>query len=191
MEEKGWIIEGFRFKDEKMAEQGKREADGVRYIKENTDMENPEIVLQLYHKLMEENLFETPIGVGFLKELRDFLMVVPGMQEQELEPIAAEAFFKKEKEEEARTARREKLAAKSRMEKKLTQEKKHLRTSLFINLFLLIVVSGMLIITITNDRPNIINYENKLVDKYAQWQQELEEREQTLRQKEQELEKTP
>lgn len=186
MEEKGIIIEGFCFADKKMAEQAKREADGIKYIKEHTDMENPEVVLQLYHKLIAEKLFETPVGIGFLKEIRDYLSTVPTVKIQELEPIPTETLLK---ENEVRNVKREKIADKNRMEKKLEQVKKHLRTSLLFNLFLVIVVVGMLVITLTSDHPNILNYENKIIDKYAQWQQELEEREQAV--KEKELEITP
>lgn len=188
MGKKGRMVEGFCFTDEKLAEQAKREADGVRYIKEHTNMENPEVVLQLYHKLMEEKLFETPVGIGFLKELRDFLRKVPGVQEEELEPIPVEV---RSNEDEVRNIKREKTAFKGKMERRLEQEKKRLRTSLAINLFLVILVIGMIVVTMTNNHPNIINYENKIVDKYAQWQQELEEREQTVREKEQELGITP
>ena len=45
----------------------------------------------------------------------------------------------------------------------------------------------MFIITINGENPNIINYENAVVDKYATWEQELSERETIVRQKEQEL----
>lgn len=188
MKKKGIIIEGFCFTDEKVAQQAKREADGVRYIKENTDMENPEMVLQLYHKLITEQLFETPIGIGFLKELRDYLAAAPGIEEQELDTIPTEVLLQ---EAEVRNAKREKTADRARMEKKLVQVKKNLRTSMMVNLFLILVIIGMLIVTLTSDQPNIINYENKLIDKYAQWQQELEEREQAVKEKEQELELTP
>ena len=77
------------------------------------------------------------------------------------------------------------------MEKKIEQGKKRLRISLIVNLFLAVLVVGMVIITLTSDQPNIVNYENKIVDKYAQWQQELEEREQAVREKEQELQINP
>ena len=188
MKENEIVIEGFCFTDARMAEQAKREADGIRYIKENTDMESPEMVLQLYHKLIAERLFETPVGIGFLKEMRDYLAEVPGIREQELEKIAVAPVLG---ERELRRARREKAEDRTRMEKKLKAVKKNLRTSLVCNLFLIILVIGMVIVAMTSKQPNILNYENSLIDKYAQWQQELEEREQAVREKEQELKITP
>lgn len=188
MMEKGYVVEGFSFTEEKTAEQAKREAEGVKYIRENMDMENAETVLRLYHKLMAEQLFETPIGLGFLKELRDYLLSVPGIEEQELETIPGEIFYKKTEEPKTR---RKKTAENSRMEKQQQQIKKRLRTSVIFNFFLIIVVIGMIAVTMTSEHPNIINYENNLIDKYAQWQKELDEREKVIREKERELEIVP
>lgn len=190
MEENEVIIEGFRFTNAQLAAQAKREADGVRYIKENTDMENPEMVLHLYHKLITEELFETPIGIGFLKELRDYLSAVPSIREPELETISVEKLLKST---ETRTSiekagrERKKLQDKVNADKKLEQTKKNFRNSLLCNLFLVIVVIGMFIVATTGDHPNILSYENKIIDKYAEWQQELEEREQAVKVREQEL----
>lgn len=188
MEQKERIIEGFYFSNGKIAEQARREANGVKYIRENTDMDNPEILLQLYQKLLEENLFETPVGLGFLKELRDELAAIPSVGEQELAAIPTDALLN---QNEVRGVKREMNAERSRMERRQEQWKKRLRASLAVNLFLGIVMIGILVIAMTNDHPNIINYENKLVDKYAQWQQELDEREQTIKEKERELGITP
>lgn len=182
------IIEGFRFTDSKIVAQAKREAEGIQYIRKNTDMENPEIVWQLYQKLIDEKLFETPVGISFLKELRDYLVSVPGINQQELAPIYTEVLLR---EKEMREIKREKTADKTRMEKKLAQGKKRLRISMAVNLFLIIVLVGVWVIGLSSDSPNIVNYENKLVDKYAQWQQELDEREQNIKKQEQELGITP
>ena len=43
------------------------------------------------------------------------------------------------------------------------------------------------IITLNSDQPNVLNYERNLQNKYATWEQELTQREQTVREKEREL----
>jgi hypothetical protein len=48
----------------------------------------------------------------------------------------------------------------------------------------------MFYITLKSDNPNILNYENSLVNKYAAWEQELKEREQDIRAREIELDVT-
>ena len=45
----------------------------------------------------------------------------------------------------------------------------------------------MVIITLMDSNPNILNYENRIVDRYAEWERELEEREQNIKEREQEL----
>ena len=49
------------------------------------------------------------------------------------------------------------------------------------------LVIGMFIITFTGDNPNIINYKNALENQYSEWEQELDEREDAIREKEAEL----
>ena len=45
----------------------------------------------------------------------------------------------------------------------------------------------MFVITLTGNNPTILNYEQKLQNKYAGWEQELTERENAVREKEREL----
>ena len=45
----------------------------------------------------------------------------------------------------------------------------------------------MFTITIRSDNPNILNYKRVITDKYAQWEQELTERENAVREREREL----
>ena len=60
-----------------------------------------------------------------------------------------------------------------------------------INLFLAALVIAMFAITLKSDNPNILNYKNVIVNQYASWEQELSEREQAVREKEQQLQIEP
>lgn len=48
--------------------------------------DNPEKVKQIYEKAVTERTFRTPVGYGFLWELRNFLLE-NGIPEEELKPI--------------------------------------------------------------------------------------------------------
>ena len=61
------------------------------------------------------------------------------------------------------------------------------KLSMMINLILILSVIGMFFISMTSSNPTILNYEAKLLDKYAAWEQELTEREQEIRAKEDRL----
>ena len=45
----------------------------------------------------------------------------------------------------------------------------------------------MFVITMKSDNPNILNYKKQILNEYASWEQELTERENRVREKEQEL----
>ena len=45
----------------------------------------------------------------------------------------------------------------------------------------------MFLITLKSDNPNILNYKQVLTNQYASWEQNLTERENRIREKEQEL----
>ena len=53
-----------------------------------------------------------------------------------------------------------------------------------ISIALAVCVIAMFAIQMSVGSPNILNYENKIIDKYAQWEQQLEEREAAVRERE-------
>ena len=56
-----------------------------------------------------------------------------------------------------------------------------------VNIALVIVIGVMMYIATTSNNVNIINYEHKLVDKYAAWETQLTEREQRVKEAEKRL----
>ena len=51
----------------------------------------------------------------------------------------------------------------------------------------MVMVVAMFAITLTSKSPTIINYESRILDKYASWEQELTQREAEVSAKEAEL----
>lgn len=188
-------VGGFEFADEKQAEQARKELEGIRYIKEQMDMENPDMVLQVYGKVIEEKLFQTPVGYCFLKELQEYLMAVPYVRNEDIIPIplpdqygsqAKAADGKHSRQETQTPEKKEPEKQVERIEKHLDYKKRFYTLSVACCIMLLTMLA-MFAITLTSNNPNILNYENKLINKYENWQQELEERQQQLDEREQEL----
>ena len=78
------------------------------------------------------------------------------------------------------TTRREQEAIQKRqqfMVKKKNDDAKKLKTSIIVNVVLALMVVAMFFIATTGKNPNILNYENAIINKYAEWEQELRERE--------------
>lgn len=191
---------GFVFRTKKEAELAQREIEGTKYLRQKLDMENPNAVFSIYQNLIEQDLFETPVGYCFLKELRDYLLMIPAISNEEVLAIPIrypqteeeEKKQKKEqkKEEQRKERQREKEKAKDRKEQKKEGKNYKGRCQFFMvtSLILLISVVSMMLLAATSDNVNILNYENKLIDKYSSWEQELEEREQAVKEQEQALE---
>lgn len=260
------VVEGFLFTDERMAQAACQEVEGIKYVRERLDMENPHMVLEMYHKLLAEQVFETPVGMMYLKELQEYLVMEPELAEEEIEPIEViermqpffeqtqmaehednqghqsegtkeeliqsqqkessivqqsegqqkesaqakqsasaknEAFQERqlqepktppmeegtldwyvEKLEESKRKERDLDFRRRRAEERTKQSRKHLYFSLLGSLFLFLVAAGMVAITFMDQNPNILNYENRIIEKYEMWEAELENREQLLKDKE-------
>lgn len=80
MAEQKYTVGGFSFADEQMAAQAGKELEGIKYVRSRIDMENPEVTLEVYRKMLEEELFETPVGLCFLKEVQESLRADPRIQ---------------------------------------------------------------------------------------------------------------
>lgn len=191
---------GFVFQTKKEAELAQREIEGTKYLRQKLDMENPNAVFSIYQNLIEQDLFETPVGYCFLKELRDYLLMIPAISNEEVlaipirypqtEEEEKKQKKKQKKEEQRKERQREKEKAKNKKEQKKEGKNYKGRCQFFMvtSLILLISVVSMLLLAATSDNVNILNYENKLIDKYSSWEQELEEREQAVKEQEQALE---
>lgn len=180
-------VEGFLFNDEKAAEKAQKEAEAARYIKSKTDRSNPDMVLALYHKVLEQDMFETPVGYTFLADMQEYLKTIPYIQADDIYPIpVSENYADKPKEnvvkkQDIRPARKVKTKTVTKVQKVRTPASK---ASIILNAILLVIIVVMFAITFTSDNVNIINYETKIQNKYASWEEDLKQREADLNQRE-------
>lgn len=186
--EQMYVVEGFAFISEKEAEQAKKEREGIRYIKEKTNMSNPDMVLQIYNKMVREKMFVTSVGYAYLFDLQEYLRTNPYIKDEDIMPIevvhpSIQESLKEEKHKhQVQMQEMRKKAAKKPVTDAELQNKYKL--SLLVNLILAISVVGMFLISTTSRHPTILNYEEELINRYSAWEQELTEREAALREAE-------
>ena len=84
---KVWEVSGFVFENEDQAKLAKKEVEGIQYIHDNMNMDNPQMVQEIYQRIMAQELFHTPIGYAYLKELQDYLKGLPGVDASEIPGI--------------------------------------------------------------------------------------------------------
>lgn len=178
---------GFLFlngEDAKLAEKERKQID---YIESRMDYNNPEKVLSIYSKLIEEQTFKTPNGIIYLKYVQNFLLNKTQIDRTRVYAIPVYEACDKTYQEKETVIKKNTIERKKREEAKKADKYK---ISLTVNLILVACILIMFWVACASDVPNIINYKNALEDNYATWEEELTEREQIIRQKEKELQLT-
>ena len=176
MDENRFIVDQYLFETEEEYELALSEKKKIQYIDENTDYRAVENIALLYKRIIETNMFQTPVGYAYLERLREFL-VRSGAKTDNLPAIPV-------KKKIASTGGKELLQENRELKNKL-EKKKHLTTIMITACVgLVIMVIALFAVAFTSKHPNIINYENVILDKYSSWEQELTERENAVREKE-------
>lgn len=200
---------GFAFADEKMLEKAMKEEEGIRYIKNSANMKEPQVVFQIYSQMVRQRLFETPVGYVYLKDLQDYLKAEPEISNQDIPAIPVASYREKPSEaketqeknpggnrslksqEVIREPRRRPVKTKTKIIRKTKVQnvdyKPWFRASLSVSIILLLIVIGMFAVTATSGNVNIVNYENALIEKYEDWETQLKEKEEKLKEREKAL----
>jgi len=168
-----FVVSGYIFNDEGTAKQAEKEIAGVAYTRNKLDMDNPSAVLAVYNKIIWSKMFSTPIGYEYLTELRDYLKASSDVDDSEILEIG----FKPEIVRENTVEEFKKPAGGDRIDRL----RGGLVTSLIVNVILVLAIIAMIILVQKSDVPTILDYENKLIDRYEEWQKSLEEREAIIR----------
>ena len=191
-------VGNYEFETQAQADVAQKELEGVRYIRSQTNMDDPDVVLQLYNSLILKEVFVTPVGFDFLRQLQEYLNTIPYIKNEDILPIPVyrpelveEDDPKREKQVRDRAQkRRQKKAKELRAQKKRKNRDYHgaYLVSTFFAVVFALVIAGMFAITyLSDDNVNILNYENAIIDKYEDWQKALDKREKQLYERESEL----
>lgn len=175
-----FVTDGYEFATKKDADMARRERKKAEYLQEHIDYSQPVSVLHIYEKAVKERLFHTPVGLAFLKELQLFLMEAPEIDNESIPPISLHISF-------SNAIREHSSPARNRIEPSAAKKSQALPVSIILNFALVIAIIAMFVITLKSDQPNVLNYENVITNRYAEWEQQLTEREQVVREKEREL----
>lgn len=182
------IVDGFKFHDDADVALAKEEIERIRYIADRMNMNNAQGVLAVYNKLISSGIFVTPIGQEYLRTLQSYLYKSTEVDDAEIREIPIGISYsdainkrRKDRDDSLRNRRSDRNLIK-------TFRKEYL-ISLFANIVLVIAVIAMFVIALKSDTPNMINYRTAIVNQYADWQQDLDNREEVIREKELEMNK--
>jgi len=195
-------IGGYIFDDENKAKKAAKELKAVEYILGQIRDSDENAVLTVYKKLLNQRMFSTEIGMSFLAQLRQNLLDSEVFTPEDIPPVYSleeppKDVTPEEKTEDTNSFSDEKVskAKKEKADKKVvakvTNDSSEIKRLKAINkvllifcIALLLCVLGMFYVSTTINSPTILDYEEKLIDKYSSWEQDLTEREEAIREKE-------
>lgn len=172
------VVDGYHFATLADAEAARLDAKRIRNLEDNLDYRKPQSVLMLYHKALDNRIFQTPIGYAYLLHIQERLAHF-GIPAEQIRPIPLNTTFSN-KTEASRSVRR------SVAIRKLEYKNKFI-TSVCLNVLMVIMIVAMFVISLRSDTPNIINYRREIVNEYSEWEQQLTDRERALREAEKEI----
>lgn len=173
-------------------QKARKESEIIRQIRSRMDLKDAKAVLKMYNKLIEDKIFETLVGYTFLEELREVVIGSGLVSEDALADIPVQ-----EKQDEG-LDRQRRLSFQKNKYQKMYEGQKLLNKKLKIALAALVVILiGFVFINFkfeysiftyfTNYKANM---EEELIDKYRDWETELQQKQQQLQQQTEQKEGT-
>ncbi len=175
------IVGDYIFDTLEEANTAKLEKDKIERLNEKLVSAEADIYFKVYNKSIEKNTFKTPVGLDFMRLIKRKIEKLPEYKDKILPiPVSSKGFDNLSKEEKNDSIKKYKEDA--------AKYSSFFKWSLLINGVLVVIIIALFVISSTSQNPNIINYENALIDKYAAWETELKDKEQDLKERERALE---
>ena len=177
-EEEIRIVAGYRFSRRSDATKARKEIENIAKIKDRIDDGNISDMTKLYNGLIKKRYFTTPVGLSFLHEMRAYIMEKnPGV---ELDYVPVPKLSEKKVRPEETTQYVFLKEDRDRLSEECEAMKKKRPKMIIVIVALIVLVIGMFFIVITNDNLGYVNAENKVLNKYSAWEEELKAREREL-----------
>ena len=180
MNEEELTVGGYRFGTIADAETARMEEKKIVSLEQHLDYHKPQSVLLVYNKAIDNRVFLTPLGMSYLHRMQRQLIKC-GVPKEKIRPIPMYATFSNKTENNSSIRR----SMASRGQK--IEFKARFITSVCVNILLAVALAAMFILSYVSDVPTIVNYKTAVLNEYAEWEQELTDREQAVREAEQML----
>jgi hypothetical protein len=181
---KDLTVDGFEFATPEDAKIAQSEKLRIEKIELKLDYSDTAMVNAVLQKAIETRVFKTPLGYEFMHRLQNVVKDNPP-EGEEIPDIPVYGAFSLR--DNTPIVEKKVEPSKKKPEKPKPKEFYSRRTSIIINVLLLVLVCAMFVITMYGESPNILNYERALQNRYSQWEEELSDREAVIREKEKEL----
>lgn len=185
MADKNYTVAGYTFLTKEAADEARDEMNAIKYVSAKTDSKDPRQIYVLYNTMLDKELFKTPVGLDYLKDLQQFLYTSREIPNDKIRPIPINTELKS-----MLTEKREMTKTRGQL-MKLTKERNKYKDKyikmIIVNVALVVIIVAISVIMFSSSNPTIIDYETKLQDKYAGWSEQLQSKEAQLNEREAQL----
>ena len=180
MAAKGFVLDGYAFATKEEYNIALREQRNINSICSKMDINNKDSVFLIYQKLATKRLLISPVGIEFMRTLRKRLIDDFHVEETELPMIQVSS-------NSMTSLDRSKQYTNIQLVNEIKRKEKTLLTFKIITFGLIATIIAMFAITLTSDHSGYFNVEEKVLNKYSDWEDELNQREQKIKDLEDEL----
>lgn len=188
-----YLIEEYSFLSREEYERAMKEKETIAYLHANTSPNDYKALLKVYNRSVEKGSFHTVIGIAYLSELRGKLAASGIVAEEALAPVPIPS---------AASGKRTERPDQSLMEKQVARYKEAYESAragrIIKNVAILVLVAVIIAILLITyqSRYSVFTYftnyketmKEELIDEYVDWENQLEQKEQELREREEALE---
>lgn len=177
---KKYLLDGYRFETEAGLETAKKELSKINQVKQVYDLRNPDELRKAYDLLIDSSVFETPVGIGFLREMQKVLARDPESRKS-LRAIpaprgATEDLYKFQSE----------ILAKNTLVEYYNERIKNLH---IIVGFMVALVVALFLYTVLDRHLAPVLIKDQVTNVYSTWQEQMDETRDKLYEKAEELKK--
>ena len=178
MDTQSRVVDGFVFPSFKEAQIALREQQNIEVIKQRMSNSQPQDLYELYQKLIERNMFKTVVGYSFLNDF--------------LHRFIDECLFEEDMLSDIEIPKRMEYDSLNEINQSVLKNKfEHVQNvknrMAIVIVALILMVVGMFVIAVINPNAEYVNTENKVLNKYSAWEEDLKQREQAVKEKEEQL----
>ena len=177
-QQKANTVNGYIFGSAGDVELANQELNAAKYIEKKISDKNVNTVLAIYRAALDKKMFRTPVGYSYMHELQKKL-INGGVNPEEIDPIPLYQVFSNLTDEKPKRV--------IPVKKKREPDQKKIAMLTLVNIILAVLVIVMFFISMSGSRPTVLNYRQAIENEYSSWKEELDEREQAIKEKEREL----
>lgn len=180
------VIMGFEFHNEDEYIIAKKEMEYINKIKGNIKTTNPEHLLEIYNKIINDNIFRTPVGMEYLRNIQLSLAKNKQIDKNKIQSIPAIVYNNETYSKDSlKKATVNNLTSKTSKDDKNVAKYKDLYTKmLIVNVALVLIIVVMFVISHNSEKFDEEYYRESIENEYTNWEQSIKERESIVKEKE-------